>query len=77
MVKMSKISDDIKNIIEKDPAAKGWLDVLLFYPWSIKTLLPTVAPGCISTPVNSLAKLEKNLPNHLNLSVIQNQFATL
>lgn len=29
---MSKIGDDIKNIIEKDPAAKGWLDVLLFYP---------------------------------------------
>ena len=29
---MSKFYADIKNVMEKDPAARNWVDVVLFYP---------------------------------------------
>ena len=28
---MSKFYADIKNVMEKDPAARSWIDVVLFY----------------------------------------------
>ena len=31
-MKMSRLYADIKNVMDKDPAARNWIDVVLFYP---------------------------------------------